>query len=349
MVHCILLLVLICLSLLCYSRVDAVNGAEWTGTFTTVGWLDNIKVCSTISPTTTDKYHVQGLANKIVYLRGTSICKAYPCAWDGRFYYQGREAIIGTFNFVINANGITGNVSFDGGFALKNIPITGSRISPARPATNECFESEPAFIESKQPQFTGYAAKSQTVFSNRAVISGSYLMISYQYMYVTERIAPGQIYGPCYENGQVCTVTWYESLEPSQGIEVFVGINSTTTFSSWNTAPTLSLFNLSYDYSVDEGAIDMRTKFPGTEVSAALRANDYVCTSLSTVEEEESCATQYSSCDCPEPKTQLIEVAVAFAILAFIFSFAVAVKVLIFSGGISTPLLSTNAKSSSSL
>lgn len=127
----------------------------WNGKFTTTNWFSDIYVCSSKS-TSTGIYYVQGVANKVAYLRGNSTCADSTCTWDGRVYYAGREAVSGSFSFVMStASGFSGTLSLNGGLAIKNVAITGTKTNNIRPAADLCLESDVDYIESKKPMYSG--------------------------------------------------------------------------------------------------------------------------------------------------------------------------------------------------
>jgi hypothetical protein len=245
----------------------AITPEEWNGKFRMSNWYSDIRVCA--SKSKNENYYVQGLANNLAYMRGISQCNITSCDWNGDFYLAGGEAASGKFSLSITGSNVVGTISLNGGYSLKGIAVTGTRQSTTKPSSLECFETDPDFIESRQPIFTG-VANFDPKFGDEHIhlISGTSIQIKFTYYFPDGEMALGQVYGSCHEDGQVCPSQFYEDTTPSHprdsGLELVVAVNASYLLILYRFPRTVSAYNLS---SENGGGILEFHKTPGTEVT----------------------------------------------------------------------------------
>jgi hypothetical protein len=303
----------------------------WPGTFNT-NWMKNIKTCATQSKTNSSKYYVQAFADKLVYLRGNSTCStaSNDCTWTGKFYYPGIEGIRGDFSLTVmgaSPNSLTGTLTFSGGISQSVLNITGTKNTAAtKPSSEDCFETDVDFIESKKPMFTGTTSDVSYIYFYQVVGGGKYTA-SWEYLYADGRPAKGIDFGPCFEDMQVCPSTWYEPADV-QGLTLAVAKNATANYYHWSIATTVSDYDLTYNYeTTDESASAMRFMAPGSEDFAFQQGAINNCMSLDNSDFESDCMKDYSD-DSSDDEVLQATLGAAGAATAFsVFTF-VAILVL---------------------
>lgn len=244
-----------------------------------------------------------------------------------------------------NAGAVTGSITFSGGVAVTDSPVSGARISTTKFAPLDCFATDVSFLESQQPIFTSTIEAYQ--FNYLYVkVSDDQLKSAYEYIYLDGRVTTGQVFGPCFENMQVCAVTWYENADV-QGLQIFVAKNASVLFYAWNIATKVSTYRRDYDYSGnDESGFGPYYKIAGTEGIAAANSEINYCTILSSDVQQYACKTAYSVASVCSYESEVIDgvgVAAAFSILSFI-----ALLVVLFRLFTTVKTASLSAQSSSS-